>query len=241
MSKPDDLQAGEIIDLVKPARGSGGHDLGQVPVTQSLTVFVVDDDPDVRSSLPRALRKRGYEVEAYASAFAFLKSYDGTRAGCLVLDHGMPGMTGLELQQELIGRNYPIPIIFITGHGGVQESVQAIKGGAVDFLEKPFRQAVLIDRINTAFDLAVKMIDTQQKDRRTRDLFERLTLREQEIVDRVVSTPSETSSKEIGSHLGISPRTVDHHRARILEKLEVRSMAELIALAKSASSGRSRS
>lgn len=200
----------------------------------ALTVFVVDDDPDIRSSLPRALRKRGYDVEAFESAFDFLENYDRSRAGCLVLDHGMPGMTGLELQQHLIGQNYPLPIIFITGHGGVQESVQAIKGGAVDFLEKPFRQAVLIDRINTAFDIALKMMKEQQEDQRTRSLFDRLTLREKEIVERVIATPSETSSKEIGAHLGISPRTVDHHRARILEKLEVRSMAELISLAKTA-------
>lgn len=161
----------------------------------------------------------------------FWRIIDGSIAGCLVLDHGMPEMTGLELQKHLAGRNYPLQIIFVTGHGGVPESVQAIKGGAVDFLEKPFSQAVLIDRIETAFELTRKMMATREGDLRTRARFDRLTARELEIVKRMVEMPSETSSKEVGNYLGISPRTVDHHRARILEKLEIKSVAELIALA----------
>lgn len=196
-----------------------------------LTVFVVDDDEDIRSSLMRALNRRGYQVEVYDSAPAFLNAYDGERPGCLVLDHGMPEMSGLELQQRLKQLGYPIPVIFITGHGGVPESVAAIKAGAVDFLEKPFRQTDLIDRIESAFDIARKQFSEQQESRKVRARFDKLTAREQEIVDRMVEMPSETSSKEIGSWLGISPRTVDHHRARILEKLDVRSVAELIAVA----------
>ncbi len=196
-----------------------------------LTVFVVDDDEDIRSSLSRALQKRGFLVQTFSSAQAFLDGYDGTAAGCLVLDHGMPEMTGLELQALLSGRDYPLQIIFVTGHGGVPESVQAIKGGAVDFLEKPFSQTVLIERIETAFELARRMLATRAGDQRTRARFDRLTARELEIVQRMVEMPSETSSKEVGNYLGISPRTVDHHRARILEKLEIKSVAELIAVA----------
>lgn len=197
-----------------------------------LTVFVVDDDDAIRTSLARALGKRGYTVETHASARSFLDAYDGIRTGCLVLDHGMPDMTGLELQRHLNEEGRTIPIIFVTGHGGVPESVQAIKAGAVDFLEKPFRQADLIERIETAFKIARDSIVSQEKMRLNRARFERLTAREQEIVGRILERPSETSSKEIAQQLGISPRTIDHHRARIFEKLNVKSLAELVALAK---------
>src|SRR5690606_41071699 len=120
----------------------------------------------------------------------------------------------------------------IADHGGVPESVQAIKGGAIDFLEKPFRQAALIERIDLALDIARGREAAQQDGQRRRARFDRLTAREMEIVDRIVQHPSETSSKEIALYLGISPRTVDHHRARILEKLGLKSIVELIAIAK---------
>lgn len=197
-----------------------------------LTVFVVDDDEAIRTSLARALGKRGYTVETHDSAQSFLNAFDGTRTGCLILDHGMPGMTGLELQAHLNEQGLSIPIVFITGHGGVPESVRAIKAGAVDFLEKPFRQADLIERIETAFKLAHDRILSQEQTRLNQARFERLTAREQEIVQRILERPSETTSKEIALRLGISPRTIDHHRARIFEKLNVKSLAELVALAK---------
>lgn len=194
-------------------------------------VYVVDDDQDIRTSLSRALRMRDFTVETYDSARAFLDAYDGTRTGCLILDYGMPGMSGLELQQHVNREGYPLAIIFITGHGGVPESVQAMKGGAVDFLEKPFRQSILVERIGTACELALKMQQTAGRERDIAARFGRLTAREREIVDRILQHPGEVSSKEIGRLLGISPRTVDHHRARILEKLEVRSVVELVDLA----------
>lgn len=197
-----------------------------------LTVFVVDDDEDIRTSLSRALDKRGFTVEVHASAQSFLAAYDGSRTGCLVLDFGMPGMNGLELQDHLNAGKMPIPIIFITGHGGIPESVQAIKGGAIDFLEKPFRQSALVERIEMAMAVALDRLSTQQRTLHQQALLGRLTARELEIVERIVQEPSEISSKEIASYLGISPRTVDHHRARILEKLGIRSLAELIALVK---------
>lgn len=196
-----------------------------------LTVFVVDDDADIRTSLARGLSKRGYLVEAYDSANAFLAAYDAKRLGCLVLDYGMPEMNGLELQRHLNTEKMPIPVIFITGHGGVRESVQAIKAGAIDFLEKPFRQADLIERIETAFEMARARASLDVRSQQQRARFERLTARELEIVNRIIAAPSASSSKEIAAHLGISHRTVDHHRARILEKLGVKSLAELIALA----------
>lgn len=198
---------------------------------QDRLVFVVDDDQDIRTSLTRALRQRGFEVEAFESAKAFLSGFDGSRSACLVLDYGMPDVNGLELQEELNTRGWPLAIVFITGHGGVRESVQAMKSGAVDFLEKPFRQSELVERIEVALDMAeAKRASTAETDE-IRARFSRLTEREAEIVDQVLAKPAEASSKEIAAALGISPRTVDHHRARILEKLAVRSLVELVKLA----------
>lgn len=197
-----------------------------------LTVFVVDDDEDIRKSLSRSLEKRGYAVQTHATAQSFLDAYDPAQSGCLVLDYGMPGMNGLELQEHLTARKLSIPIIFITGHGGIPQSVQAIKGGALDFLEKPFRQAVLVERIEAAFKIALERDSAREQMQAKAARFDRLTAREQEIVDRILAEPSETSSKEIAGFLGISPRTVDHHRARILEKLGVKSVAEMISLAR---------
>lgn len=193
-----------------------------------LTVFVVDDDEDIRTSLSRALAKRGYQVETHSSAASFLAAWHAGRAGCVVLDYGMPGMNGLELQRHMIAEDIPLPIIFVSGHGGVPESVQAIKGGAIDFLEKPFRQADLLERIETALSLARDTHLSRRIALQHREKLGRLTARELEIAEYIISNPAATSSKEIAAHLGISPRTVDHHRARILEKLELRSVTELI-------------
>lgn len=195
-----------------------------------LTVYLVDDDDDIRSSLSRALTKRGFNVQAFASAKQFLDTFDENGRGCLLLDYGMPEMNGLELQQHLVAKNYTIPIIFITGHGGVPESVQAIKAGAVDFLEKPFVQKTLVERINTAFETELAELDAKAKKRELYDQFARLTQREKEIAQLIATNPANTSSKDIGRTLDISPRTVDHHRARILEKMDVKSVAELIDL-----------
>lgn len=209
------------------------HTISALAMSQAkLTVFVVDDDDDIRRSLSRSLEMRGYTVETHATAQGFLEAYDGTRGGCLILDYGLPGMNGLELQDHLNAQKLSIPIIFITGHGGIPQSVQAIKGGALDFLEKPFRQSVLVERIEAAFQIAIERASAREKMQEKAERFDRLTAREQEIVDRILAEPSETSSKEIAGFLGISPRTVDHHRARILEKLGVRSVAELISLAR---------
>ncbi|MGR3321556.1 MAG: response regulator transcription factor [Pseudooceanicola sp.] len=202
-------------------------------------VYVVDDDQDIRSSLKRALGQRGFEVETFASARAFLSGYDDARVACLVLDYGMPGMTGLELQSLLNKNDSPLAIVFVTGHGGVPESVQAMKEGAVDFLQKPFRQSVLVERIHAALELAEEKRSAAEMHRDIRARFDRLTAREEEIVARMLANTAEVSSKEIGNSLGISPRTVDHHRARILEKLEVRSLVELVDLAGKLNGGRS--
>ena len=194
------------------------------------SIFIVDDDEDIRSSLSRALRTRGYNVRAFASAKAFLDSRALEQPGCLVLDFGMPEMSGLDLQRLLVNRGRAIPIIFITGHGGVPEAVQAMKNGAVDFLEKPFRQEALIKRIEAAFKLDAQMRLVDEKSRSTKERYDKLTIREREIAKFLVSNPSNSTSKDVARHLGISPRTVDHHRARILEKMNIHSVAELVDL-----------
>ena len=195
-----------------------------------LTVFVVDDDEGIRVSLERALKMRAYRVQTFDSARAFLAGYRPGQNGCLVLDYGMPDMNGLELQKHLNANGMQLPIIFITGHGGVPESVQAIKGGALDFLEKPFPQTALIERIDAAFQILHETISARRNERRRQARLESLTARELEIVKLIVERPSGASSKEVAAHFGISPRTVDHHRARILEKLGVKSLTEMIAL-----------
>lgn len=197
-------------------------------------VYIVDDDRDIRRSLSRALQKRGFDVEAFDSAQAFLSAYTPDRTGCLVLDYGMPDMNGLELQAELLRRNHTIPIIFITGHGGVPESVQAMKAGAIDFLEKPFRQNVLDERIRSAFETHDKRRERDQIITQARLDFGTLTDREKEIASLMVAQPSDASSKMIARRLDISHRTVDHHRARILEKMHIRSIAELVDLSSKA-------
>lgn len=191
-------------------------------------VFIVDDDAAVRTSLSRSLDKRGFVTETFGSAEEFLEAYDADRPGCLVLDYGMPGMSGLELQAHLAESSISIPIIFITGHGGVPESVKAIKMGAVDFLEKPFQPDALAAQIASAFEMdQERRATSMERAARTRKL-DSLTPREREIADFICANPSTVSSKEIGRALDISPRTVDHHRARILEKMQLRSIVELI-------------
>ena len=204
--------------------------------TTTPSVYIIDDDEDIRSSLSRALGMRGFQVETFDSAHAFLDAYSADFYGCIILDQGMPGMTGLELQELLISKGRSLPIIFITGHGGVPESVQAMKAGALDFIEKPFRSEVLVERINTAFVTLSATSAGREQAKAAREKLSSLTSREREIVDIIVSNPSSTSSKDLARLLDISPRTVDHHRARILEKLQIKSIVELSDLSARAQS-----
>ena len=195
---------------------------------KEFTVYVIDDEEDIRKSLTRSLTKRGYKVESFSSAHEFLENHDPNKPGCLLLDYGMPEMNGLELQEKLNEMELSIPIIFMTGHGGIPESVKAIKAGAIDFLEKPFQQKVLIAAIKSAFE-RVSVINQDVEDAKAlKAKFETLTTREKEIAQFIVQNPADTSSKNIGRQLEVSPRTIDHHRARVLEKMDVTSVAELI-------------
>ena len=175
-----------------------------------------------------------YVERANLGLVFFYETYNASRPGCLVLDYGMPGLIGLELQKHLADANILIPIIFISGQGGVPESVQAMKAGAVDFLEKPFRQSELIACISTGFAKDREIRDAEENSKTIQTRFNRLTAREKEVALFMIDHPSTTSSKEVGRQLNISPRTVDHHRARILEKMSIGSVAELIDLFRSA-------
>lgn len=200
-------------------------------VNKQPIVYLVDDDPSVRKTLPRGLKRRGLNVEAFDSAQEFLDDYSTEQPGCLILDLSMPGMDGLELQQELIHRKITIPIIFISGHGGIQQSVQALRAGAIDFLEKPFLPDTLANRIAEAFAQDQKTRDNGKKIASIRSGFERLTSREQEVCQLLLIRQARSSSKEIARELGISHRTVEQHRSRILEKTNTQSVSEMLSLA----------
>jgi two-component system, LuxR family, response regulator FixJ len=191
-------------------------------------VFIVDDDAAVRKGLAFSLRAAGYAVEAFPSALAFLEGYDPGRGGCLLLDVQMPGMTGVELQEQLNVRGWRIPVIFITGHGTVALAVAAIKAGAFDFIEKPLREETLLESI----ERALNWNDTAHAERLARAQLQAhaalLTEREQEVLDLVAAGEP---NKIIARHLGISFRTVELHRAHILEKLQARSSSDLIRMA----------
>jgi two-component system response regulator FixJ len=191
------------------------------------TIFVVDDDSAVRDALKLLLRSVGHAVETYGSAQEFLDAYSEDRPGCLVLDIRMPGMSGLELQQRLNEKHSILPIIFITGHGDVPMAVEAMQAGAVDFIQKPFRDQDLIDRINQALekDSSNRAALGERNDIRRR--LETLTPREREVLDLVVHGKA---NKVIAGDLKLSQRTVEIHRARVMEKMQASSLAHLVRM-----------
>ena len=199
------------------------------------TVFVVDDDAGVRESTVLYLAHQGWSVRAFDSAEAFLEHVGPEAVGCLLLDIRMPGTNGLELQSLLGERGYELPIIFLTGHGDIRQSVIALKRGAVDFLEKPYDQDALCERLREA--LAENARQRARRDEQSSFLVRRRTLtpREREVMDLVVTG---LSNKEIARELEISHRTVDVHRAGVMRKMDVGSLAELTARAVEADGGR---
>jgi FixJ family two-component response regulator len=190
-------------------------------------VYVVDDDRGVRHSLGLLLNSVGIDNETYESASDFLAAFRADRACCLVADIRMPGMSGLELQRKLAERHIGIPIVFITGHGDVPMAVAAMKDGAMDFLTKPFRDQELLDRVDAALAKAELDFADRQKARAVRARFESLTPREAQVMELVVRG---SANKVIAMDLGVSQRTVELHRARVMQKMAVRSLAELVRL-----------
>ena len=195
-------------------------------------VFVVDDDPSIRQSLRLLLSSAGYCVEAFASAKEFLESeHDAPAPACLVLDVKMPSLSGLDLQKELKSRNYDIPIIFISGHGDIPMSVQAMKNGAVDFLPKPFDDGHLLDAVKAAFFKDLQARSDRNELKNIMQRLDSLTPREHEVLSYLITG---MLNKQIAYELKISERTVKAHRKQVLDKMGVNSIAELVRLTEKA-------
>jgi two-component system, LuxR family, response regulator FixJ len=191
------------------------------------TVFIIDDDEAVRDSLGLLLRSVGYRARCYAGARDFLKAFDPRDYGCLVLDIRMPGMTGLELQKHLAEIGCNIPIVFITGHGDIPMAVEAVRQGAVDFLQKPFEDQELVDRINEALKQAAEQREGELEKLQILDRIDSLTAREKQVMGQVVLGKA---NKVIAGDLGVSQRTVEIHRARVMEKMQAKSLAQLVRM-----------
>jgi FixJ family two-component response regulator len=192
-----------------------------------LTVFIVDDDPSVRDALSLLLGVRGYRTAMFASGEAFLQTWQASWSGCLLIDIRMSGMDGLSLQQELTARGCRIPVIIMSGHGDVSMARAAFKADAVDFLEKPFDDAKLIAAIDEALGRARADYSERQRRSQSRGLLGELTPREREVMQLVVLG---RHNREIGPALGISVRTVEVHKARLMSKLGVDNVADLVRI-----------
>jgi FixJ family two-component response regulator len=192
---------------------------------QAQTVFVVDDDEAVRDSIQELVESVGLQAEGYDSALAFLDAFESQRPGCLVLDVRMAEMSGLVLQERLNELKASIPVILLTGHGDVPMAVQAMRSGAVDFIQKPYREQALLDSINVALttDAAARRSSVVTDDVEQR--LASLTGREREVLDKILSG---LTGKEIARELGVSPRTVEAHRKNLLHKLGIATVKALI-------------
>jgi two-component system response regulator FixJ len=197
------------------------------------TVYVVDDDDGMRRALSLLLNTVGYKTAAFASPKEFLDKFRPDTAGCLVLDIRMPGMSGLELQQHLNRMGSMLPVIFITGHGDVPMAVQAMKEGAFEFVQKPFRDQDLLDRINHALEQDKQNRSSLARRADVLQRIESLTPREKQVMALVVDG---AANKVIAIDLGLSERTVEIHRAKVMEKMGARSVAHLVKLQMSLSS-----
>ena len=192
------------------------------------TVYVVDDDEAVRDSLQWLLEGKGYRVRCFDSAESFLSRYDAREVACLIVDIRMGGMTGLELQSRLIEIRSPLPIVFITGHGDVPMAVDTMKKGAMDFIQKPFNEAELVPLVEQMLDHAKESFAGSQLAASRETLLSKLTLRESQVLERIVAG---RLNKQIADDLGISIKTVEAHRANIMEKLNANTVADLLKIA----------
>jgi len=191
------------------------------------TVFIVDDDDAVRDSLCFLLKTVDLASQTFTSGEEFLQNYDEEMNGCILLDIRMPGTSGIEVQKKLQELACKLPIIFITGHGDVPMAVEAMQSGAFDFIQKPFRDQELLDRIYQALEAHEADEEEASKEREARNRYSGLTPREKEVMEFVVKG---AANKVIAIDLGVSQRTVEIHRARVMEKMEARSLAELVRM-----------
>ncbi|MDD3674761.1 MAG: response regulator transcription factor [Thauera propionica] len=199
--------------------------MSELPAAPDQTIHVVDDDEALRDSMTWMLEGNGYQVAAYDSAEAFLAVCRPDMAGCVVLDVRMPGMSGLELFEELSRRRCTLPVVFITGHGDVPMAVSALKKGAVDFIEKPFSERDMLRLIEQCLKLERENRDKRLLEADTARRLEHLTQREREVLDLIIVGKL---NKQIADVLGISIKTVEVHRARVMEKMGANSLAELV-------------
>ncbi len=198
------------------------------------TVFIVDDDEALRESLGSLMKSVDLPYETYASAEAFLESYDPERPGCLILDIRMPGMSGLALQEKLANEGVEMPLIIMSAHGDVEAAVKAMKAGAVDFINKPCKGDVLLDRIRAALELDAKRRRRQAQRADAAARLALLTPREQQVVDLLVAG---RLPKQIAFELGLSRKTVDVHRSHIMMKLQAESLVDLLNMVRTANTG----
>jgi FixJ family two-component response regulator len=189
--------------------------------------FIVDDDEAVRDSLGLLLKAAGLSSRAYRSAEAFLEDFDGSDYGCLILDIRMPGMSGLELQSVLHERNIGLPIVFITAHGDVPMAVEAVRRGAVDFIQKPFDDDALVEKVAEAVVTSARRHEEELERNEIRRRVDSLTAREHQVMTQVVQGKA---NKVIASDLGVSQRTVEIHRSRVMEKMQAGSLAQLVRM-----------
>jgi RNA polymerase sigma factor (sigma-70 family) len=187
----------------------------------------VDDDPGIRNAMRILLRSVGLECRLFASAQEFLDAYQPSQIGCVVLDIRMPGMSGLELQEQLNRRGAVIPVIFMSGHGDIPMAVEAMQHGAFDFLQKPFRDQDLLDRIQRAIAKDAEQRQSLGEHERIKSHLETLTAREREVLDLLTQGKQ---NKAIAQDLGVSPRTIEIHRARVMEKMAAQSVAQLVRM-----------
>jgi FixJ family two-component response regulator len=192
------------------------------------TVYVVDDDEGVRDSLQWLLEGKDYRVRCYDSAETFLSRYDPREVACLIVDIRMGGMTGLELQDRLIERKSPLPVVFITGHGDVPMAVSTMKKGAMDFIQKPFQEEALLNLVERMLEQARNSFHEHQNSASREALLSKLTSREAQVLERIVAG---RLNKQIADDLGISIKTVEAHRANIMEKLNANTVADLLKIA----------
>jgi FixJ family two-component response regulator len=192
------------------------------------TVYVVDDDEAVRDSLQWLLEGKDYRVRCFDSAESFLSRFDPREVACLIVDIRMGGMTGLELQNRLLESHSPLPIVFITGHGDVPMAVDTMKKGAMDFIQKPFKEDQLVDLVERMLEHARETFSGQQQAASRDALLSKLTLRESQVLERIVAG---RLNKQIADDLGISIKTVEAHRANIMEKLNANTVADLLKIA----------
>jgi len=190
-------------------------------------VHIVDDDEGIREGLGLLLESVGQPYESYSSAIDFLEVYDASKSGCLVLDIRMPRMSGLELQEKLNDQGFLLPVIFITGHGDIPMAVEAMRRGALDFIRKPFREQDLLDRINEALNFDVGHRKDLRGQQKLRDKISALSKRECDVFYRVAAGDM---NKVIGMDLGISERTVEVHRSNVMQKLGVKTLAQLVRI-----------